>query len=184
MLKSTSTTRTYGSGVIEILEDCLVDFNWVAITVVHGNDKVEEVAFSHVLWRLLLELGWEQLVMGPLPALVQVWGESRLMRCYLLIYSPNYHSLKCITSCERVMQKAKMLVKLIGTGQLSNGVQFWLLLSKHLWCRGVVRHLRVRAHKEPFPRLDSNPRHGGPLLTPQARVQPQGMQKFMPGAIS
>ena len=38
----------------------------MVVAVVHGDDKVEEVAFSHVLWWLFFKLGGYKLVMGVL----------------------------------------------------------------------------------------------------------------------
>ena len=46
----------YSCGIIEVLENSSVDFHWVIAAVIHGDDKVEEVAFPHVLRGLLLKL--------------------------------------------------------------------------------------------------------------------------------
>ena len=64
--------QTYGSGIIEIFEGCSVDLHRMVAAIIHGDDKVEEIAFPHVLWGLLLEPCGHKLMVWRLP----VCGEN------------------------------------------------------------------------------------------------------------
>lgn len=59
------TKLIYHCGIVKVLEDSSMDFHWLVGTVIHGDDKVEEVALSHILRRLLLKAGRNQL-MAPI----------------------------------------------------------------------------------------------------------------------
>jgi hypothetical protein len=50
-----------------------MDLNWMVVAVVHRDDKVKEVAFSHVLRRLLFKLSGNELMVGAL----SVGGEGK-----------------------------------------------------------------------------------------------------------
>ena len=59
---------TYFSGITEVLERCSQDLHCLLVLVKEGDDKMEKIAFPHVIWRLLLEVYHGQVVVRIRPA--------------------------------------------------------------------------------------------------------------------